>query len=241
MFASSAPAATGQITRADATADWSQGSVAGSVAGLPPPALYLFGSAAMAFVVPNSFVCDAQNLPGYFPSSPYDGAIRLIWMGGDESFDLPNVPLYKGISPRICLYATHKNLTLPGVWNATLLASRFFTAPATVVTLSRATALSKARSALKKRFGKAYKRGKRKRLSCAKRSSTRHRCTYSFRYRQKRQKGTVTVAIKPDGSFMTRSSAARSPSSARELLARVDIEPGGPAMFSSVVERFGAD
>ena len=123
------------------------------------------------------------------------------------------VPLDNGISPHICLYATHKNLTLPGVWNATLLASRFFTvpapppqgpAPATVVTLSRATALSKARSALKKRFGKAYKRGKRKRLSCAKRSSTRHRCTYSFRYRQKRQKGTVTVAIKPDGSFMTK-------------------------------------
>jgi len=213
LLASSAPAATGQITRADATADWSQGRVAGSVAGLPPPALYLFGSAAMAFVVPNGFVCDAQSLPGYFPSSPYDGAIRLIWTGGDESFDLPNVPLDNGISPRICLYATHKNLTLTGVWNATLLASRFFTipapppqgpAPATVVTLSRATALSKARSALKKRFGKAYKRGKRKRLSCAKRSSTRHRCTYSFRYRQKRQKGTVTVAIKPDGSFMTK-------------------------------------
>ncbi len=213
LLASSAMAATGQITRADATADWSQGSVAGSVAELPPPALNLFGSAAIAFVVPNSFVCDAQNLPGYFPSSPYEGAIRWIWTGGDESFDLPNVPLDNGISPRICLYATHKNLTLPGVWNATLLASRFFTVPAPpqgppppakVVTLSRATALSKARSALKKRFGQAYKRGKRKRLSCAKRSSTRYRCTYSFRYRKQRREGIVTVSTKQNGAITTK-------------------------------------
>lgn len=100
----------------------------------------------------------------------------------------------------------------------TLSASRTFTvrpAPVTprppstpqpktaAVTLSRTTVYAKAKSALKARYGRAYRRGKRKRLSCGKRSSTRYRCTFSFRHRKKLRKGIVTVAIGPDGSVST--------------------------------------
>jgi hypothetical protein len=215
MLASPAPGVTGQITRADATPDWSRGSVAGSVAVLPPAVFGLYASAASAYVVPSAFVCHAEQLPGYFPVTPYPGAVRVVWFAygdQDQSFDLPNVALDGGISPRVCLYATYKNLTLPGVWNATLLASRSFVVPSPsptqgqspVVTLSRATALAKAKSALAKRFGNAYKRGKRKRLACRKKSSTRYRCTFSFRYHGKRRKGNVTVAMEPGGAITTR-------------------------------------
>jgi hypothetical protein len=214
MLASSAIAATGQITRADATADWSQGSVAGSVAGLEP-ASYGIDSWARAYVVPNGAVCTAFEV--YDPKPPDD--FKVIWesASGDQnpSFDLPDVTLNSGISPRVCLYSVYRaNFWLPGVYYRTLLASRFFTVPPPppplaqgtppVATLSRATALSKATSALKKRFGKAYKRGKRKRLSCAKQSSTRYRCAFSFRYRKKRRQGIAIVSIKPNGAITTK-------------------------------------
>jgi hypothetical protein len=211
MLASSAPAATGQISRADATADWSHGSIAGSVSDFPPPTHRAWS--ARAYVVANGVVCHSNDFPDPYPVAP-----QLVWesVPGDQnpSFDIPDVALNSGISPRICLYGVYEHQTLPGQgYYRTLMASRFFTVPppppqgtpppTTVVALSRATAVSKARSALKKRFGKAYKRGKRKRLSCAKRSSTRYRCTFSFRYRKKR-KGIVIVSIKPNGAVTTK-------------------------------------
>ena len=216
LCAGSVLAATGQITRADATADWSRGSVAGSVAGLPPSVYAFYNSFAAAYVVPNGFACHPQEIPGYFPVSPYPGAIRQIWTSApadqNPSFDLPYVPLDNGRSPRICLYAVYKALTLPGVNNATLLASRSFAVPPPAqstppttqsqppVTLSRAAALSKARSALKKRFGRTYTRAERKRLSCARRSATRRICAFSFRYKAKRRAGTVRVQRRANGT-----------------------------------------
>jgi hypothetical protein len=203
---------TGQITRADASPDWTHGSIAGSVSGLPPTTHHT--SFAVAYVVPNGAVCYANEFP-----NPNPGVPKLVWESprGNQnpSFDIPEVPLDSGTSPRICLYGVYEYLfALPGAAsNYTFLASRFFTVPPpppspqgkrSEVTLSRGTALSKAKSALKKRFGKAYKRSKRKRLRCSKRSSARYLCTFSFRYRKKRQDGTVTVAIKPNGSVTTK-------------------------------------
>ena len=216
VLASSALGATGQITRADATADWSQGSVAGSVAGLDPASFEIF-SWARAYVVPNGAVCTGIEV--YDPKPPDD--FKVVWesSSGDQnpSFDLPEVTLNRGISPRVCLYSVYKaNYWLPGVHYRTLLASRLFTAPPpprpptqgmpvpTVVSLSRPTALSKAKSALEKRFGKAYRRGQRKRLRCSKQTSTRYLCRFSFRYGKGHQAGTVTVARKPNGSVTTK-------------------------------------
>jgi hypothetical protein len=202
-------AATGEITRADASPDWAHGSIAGSVSGLPPQTHHI--SYARAYVASNGTVCDPSALP-----DTDSGATELVWESphgyGNEnpSFDLPDVPLNLGISPRICLYGVYDYLFgYGGGFERRLLASRFFTVPPpppppqeeeSEVTLSHVTALSKANSALKKRFGTAYKRGKRKRLRCSRQSSTRYVCTFSFRYGKKRQNGTVTVAIKPNGS-----------------------------------------
>jgi hypothetical protein len=60
-------------------------------------------------------------------------------------------------------------------------------------TLSSANALAKAKAALKKKFGRAYRKGKKKHLSCAKQSATVYRCSFSFRNRKKKRSGTVTV------------------------------------------------
>ena len=138
-------------------------------------------------------------------------------MDRNPSFDIPDVPLNIGISPRICIYGVYEYLFWPGALDQTLLASRLFTVPPppplpsppaqgekSAVTLRRGTALSKARSALKRRFGKAYRRGNRKRLRCRKQSSTQYLCTFSFRHRKKRRDGTLTVAIKPNGSVTTK-------------------------------------
>jgi hypothetical protein len=207
--------ATGEITRADASPDWAHGSIAGSVSGLPPTTHHV--SYARAYVVSNGAVCDPKSLP-----DTNSGATKLVWESprGDQnpSFDIPDMPLNLGVSPRICLYGIYDYIfVIGGSSERRLLASRFFTVPPppppaspsaqekkSEVTLSRRTALSKAKSAVKRRFGKAYKRGKRKRLRCSKQSSTRYLCTFSFRYRKKRQKGTVTVAVKANGSVTTK-------------------------------------
>jgi hypothetical protein len=203
--------ATGEITRADASPDWAHGSIAGSVSGLPPQTHHV--SYARAYVVSNGAVCDPKSLP-----DTDSEATELVWESprGNQnpSFDIPDVPLNVGMSPRICLYGVYDYLFLIGGGSERrLLASRFFTVPPppppaqekkSEVSLSRGTVLSKAKSALRKRFGKAYKRGKRKRLRCSKQSSTRYLCSFSFRYRKKPQKGTVTVAIQANGSVTTK-------------------------------------
>jgi hypothetical protein len=59
-------------------------------------------------------------------------------------------------------------------------------------TLAKATAVARAKAALKRRYGRAYTRGK-KRVTCKRRSAKEYRCTYSLRYRRKTRRGTVTV------------------------------------------------
>jgi hypothetical protein len=60
------------------------------------------------------------------------------------------------------------------------------------VVLSKALAVSKAKAALSKKYGRAYKRGRR-RLSCNRRSSQVYACSFTLRYRKKKRSGTVTV------------------------------------------------
>jgi hypothetical protein len=185
------------------------------VSGLPPTTHHI--SYARAYVVSNGAVCYPNSLP-----DPNSEATKLVWespIGNQNpSFDIPDVPLNSGVSPRICLYGVYEYIfVIGGSSERRPLASRFFTVPPppppasppaqekkSEVTLSRGTALSKAKSALKKRFGKAYKHGKRKRLRCSKQSPARYLCTFSFRYRKKRQDGTVAVAIEPNGSVTTK-------------------------------------
>jgi hypothetical protein len=209
-LATSAPALTVQLTRADASPDWTHGSVAGGVSNVTDTTWRV--TAAWAYVVPNGVACNAYG--------PYP-AVR-IWesANGDQSpsFDIPNVLLNSGGSPQLCLSASIEDIYDPAT-TSVLVANRLFTVPPApvtpkppkapepnpaAVTLSRTTAFAHAKSALKARFGRAYRRGKRKRLSCGKRSSTRYRCTFAFRYRNKLRKGIVTVAIKPDGSVSTK-------------------------------------
>ena len=197
--------ATGEITHTDASPDWAHGSIAGSVSGLSAPTHHF--SYARAYVVSND-----------------NGAAKLVWESSpdygnqDPSFDIPDVLLNVGISPRICLYAYYDYIfSIGGSYESKLLACRFFTVPPpppspfapaqgrdSEATLSRGTVLSKAKAALRKRFGKAYKRGKRKRLRCSRQASNRYVCKFSFRYRKKRQKASVAVAIEPNGSVTTK-------------------------------------
>ena len=202
---------TAEITLADASPDWSHGSIAGSVTKVPPPTHHV--SYAAAYVVAHDAVClDSRWSPPNAKlvwESPHG---VLLW---DENprFDVQNLTLNIGPSPRICLYGVYWHVfTWPWTFEHTLLASRVFTVPPPPppvqqkpeVTLSRGTAVSKAKAALNKRFGAAYKRGKRKRLRCSKRSSTRYLCRFSFRYEEKRRHGTVTVTAKQNGSVTTK-------------------------------------
>jgi hypothetical protein len=65
-------------------------------------------------------------------------------------------------------------------------------------TLAKATAVSRAKAALKRKYGRTYTRSK-KRIACKRRSSTQYRCTYTLRYRKKTRRGTVTVRRTSDG------------------------------------------
>jgi hypothetical protein len=214
-LATSAPAAPvplGEITRADASPDWTRGSIAGLVRDVPDSEYRV--THAWAFVLPNSAPCEQL-------SSYPNGGVGLVWESayGDQnrSFDIPDLPLNSGIAPRLCLYGYLVHIVdVPTDRGEFLLSSRTFTVPPapskprppatpqpTAVTLSRTTAYAKAKSALKARFGRAYRRGKSKRIRCGRRSSRRYRCTFSFRYRKKLRKGIVTVVMKPHGSVST--------------------------------------
>jgi hypothetical protein len=72
-----------------------------------------------------------------------------------------------------------------------------------IAVLSRTTAVAKAKSALKRRYGRSYKRAKRKRLSCAKQSPQVYRCGFSFRDRKRKRSGTVTVSRTSAGIRVT--------------------------------------
>jgi hypothetical protein len=60
------------------------------------------------------------------------------------------------------------------------------------LSLSKKQATSRAKLALARKYGRAYKRGKR-RLSCKRQSSSAYRCSFSLRYKKKRHSGSVTV------------------------------------------------
>jgi hypothetical protein len=68
--------------------------------------------------------------------------------------------------------------------------------------LTKAVALSKARKALSRKYGRVYKRGKR-RVSCKRRSTKEYRCGFSLRYRKKKRVGTVTVLATSKGVKVT--------------------------------------
>lgn len=66
------------------------------------------------------------------------------------------------------------------------------------LSLSKQQATSRAKSALARKYGRVYKRGKR-RLSCKRQSSTAYRCSFSLRYKKKRHSGSVTVRATTTG------------------------------------------
>lgn len=205
---------TGEVTRAVASPDWLHGSIAGYVTGLPPNN-WAETWAGIAFVQPASYPCDSRN-PYYInPGYGGDKRVKRAWYG-TTSFDIADFPLDGSYGPRACLYEHHEYLTLPdggGVYR--LLADRLLTVPQPPppphtppkpqsgpkqATLSKTTAVSRAKAALKRRFSGKYKRGKRKRLHCVRQSSTKYRCSFSFRHRQQRQAGNVIVRRKPNGT-----------------------------------------
>jgi hypothetical protein len=64
--------------------------------------------------------------------------------------------------------------------------------------LSKAVALSKAKSALRRKYGRAYKRG-RKHLACRRQSARKYSCNFTVRYRKQKHTGTVTVRLTSEG------------------------------------------
>jgi hypothetical protein len=66
-------------------------------------------------------------------------------------------------------------------------------------TLARTTARSKAKRALRRRYGRHYTRARARRLSCDRLGPGAYRCRFSFRYRKKRRSGTVLVRVTTKG------------------------------------------
>src|SRR4051794_26719840 len=209
-FPTAAFGTTGEITRAYASPDWLHGSIAGYVSGLPPDG-WAERWDATAYVQPGSHACSPFT-PYY---DAYYGGGKQAWLGR-TSFDVADFPLDGSYNQRVCLYEHHELLELPdGGGSYRLLADRPLIVPqpppppqtpakpqsgSKQATLSKTTAVSRAKGALKRRFGGEYKHGKRKRLHCLRQSSTKYRCSFSFRYRQQRQAGKVIVWRKPNGS-----------------------------------------
>jgi hypothetical protein len=71
------------------------------------------------------------------------------------------------------------------------------------VVLPRSLVVLRARRALRHRFGRAYRQGRSKRLSCRRKLSDYWRCGFSFRYRGTRRAGTVTVQATYNGITAT--------------------------------------
>jgi hypothetical protein len=86
--------------------------------------------------------------------------------------------------------------------------------PAPTAALTRARAVAKAKSALKRKYGRSYNRGKKKKLSCSKKSTSVYRCKFSFRYGKKKRSGTVTVRRTAEGIKTTVKWRRRSPQDA---------------------------
>jgi hypothetical protein len=71
------------------------------------------------------------------------------------------------------------------------------------VVLPKSLVVFRARRALRHRFGRAYRQGSSKRLSCRRKLSDYWRCGFSFRYRGTRRAGTVTVQATYNGITAT--------------------------------------
>jgi Polysaccharide deacetylase len=78
-------------------------------------------------------------------------------------------------------------------------AGEVHTARAGLRRFTRKMAASKARRALRRKYRRAYARGKRKRLSCKRLSLLRYRCNFSFRYGKRKPSGTVLVRLTAAG------------------------------------------
>lgn len=143
---------------------------------------------------------------------------------GSVSFNLPNYPILSGVyGQRLCLFISElvvdveirrpvaqRNLVVttpapPTPPPSSSMPTTF--APAKSPVLSRGSAERKVKTALARKFGRSYRHGKHKRLSCNRLSSTSYRCRYSFTYRRKRRAGVVFVRVKPGGLKVTFRSA----------------------------------
>jgi hypothetical protein len=71
--------------------------------------------------------------------------------------------------------------------------------PAPTAVLTRAGAVAKAKSALRRKYGRSYNRAKKKKLSCSKKSTSVYRCKFSFRNGKRKRSGTVTVRRTAEG------------------------------------------
>jgi hypothetical protein len=111
--ASASAATTGTITRADASADWKTGSVAGSItsdfctpAGCSARHFWWAG----AYVAPSSSGCGVEpplSPPGALP--PFEWSSDNQLQNGTVSFDYPDAPLLGTPGQKLCLYAVFVN------------------------------------------------------------------------------------------------------------------------------------
>jgi Tol biopolymer transport system component len=213
------------ITRAVVTPDWKLASFDGTVS--VPSGGYQSVYAAYVYIVPGGATCYYNDYP--------DTYLTRVATGG--SFHYQNYPINASPGARICVYLNHEYLAYPGGSGGlpvghsdwALVASRAFTveqppasqpltsqktstaAPdqAPTVTLSVTTVKAKAKSALKRRFGRAYVRGKKKALSCKRLSASSFRCRFSFMYRKKRHSGNVSVSRQANGTLAAKIKVTR--------------------------------
>ena len=154
---------TAQITRADASPDWTRGSITGSVSGLPTPTHHVWN--VRAYVAPNGAACH----PKEFPDSSA-GLTRMVWEShvGRSCLRHPRCAVgHRDIASHLHLWRLRVSLSGRECWTKRSWRARSLTVPPppatsvptrsrekSAVTLRRGTALSKARSALKKRSGR---------------------------------------------------------------------------------------
>ena len=84
------------------------------------------------------------------------------------------------------------------------------TAPRRARTLSLKTARSELAKALRAKYGRAYRSGKAKKATCTRRSRTVMRCAVSWRYENRRYRGTVTLTSTVSGKVTRKLSVRRS-------------------------------
>ena len=227
LLAEPASASSGQINHAYANQDWTRGSFAMSVTWTDcgsGPCSWL----PVATVQPTlpSYSCHGDEALDSDPNTRNVWSGGNQSANGTVATDISDVPILSGVQgQRLCVSVIEQRQIRDPVCVAQapvfgmdpndcpfinqivyhVLATKLLTLqPGTAAqaggdALTKSTARKSARRALKRKFGRRYKRGKRKRLNCAKKSETKFKCRVKWVYDNDKYKGKVVVKMTGSG------------------------------------------